>query len=118
MKYDKYPFIVLFASNQLLNENFLNFPKRQLQSEAANEAQPEVYPDLSHEPAGDLPHGEVHTVGLGQEEEVVPGHVEEVGHEGDLGDGQPKLPGEKVIDDPSVAPAASEGDPEETEAPG
>ena len=65
-----------------------------------------------------LPHGVVDTVGLGQEEEVVPGHVEEVRHEGDLRDGQPELPGEEIIDDTSVSAAAGESHPEQTEAPG
>ena len=96
----------------------MNFPKRKLQSETTNKAQAKVDPDLSDEPDGDLPHGEVQPVLLGQEEEEVPGHVEEVGHEGDLGDGQPEAPREEVVDDPTVSPAAGEGDPHQTEAPG
>ena len=43
--------------------------------------------------------------------------MEEVGHEGDLGDGQPEAPGEEGVDDPPVAPAAAEGDPCQTESP-
>ena len=43
--------------------------------------------------------------------------MEEVSHEGELGDGQPELPGEEVVHNPPISPAASEGDPEETEAP-
>ena len=59
----------------------MNFPKRKLQSETTNKAQAKVDPDLSDEPDGDLPHGEVQPVLLGQEEEEVPGHVEEICHE-------------------------------------
>ena len=43
--------------------------------------------------------------------------MEEVGHEGELGDGQPEVPGEEVVDDPPVAAAAGEGDPHQTETP-
>ena len=48
----------------------------------------------------------VHGVGLQEEEVPVERHVEQVGHEGDLRDGQPELPGEEVVDDSTVAPAA------------
>ena len=43
--------------------------------------------------------------------------MEEVGHEGDLGDGQPEVPGEEVVDNPPVAATASEGHPHQTESP-
>ena len=65
-----------------------------------------------------MPHGVVHGVGLQEEEVPVERHVEQVGHEGDLGDGQPEAPGEEVIDDSPVAPAAGEGDPGKAETPG
>ena len=44
-------------------------------------------------------------------------HVEEVGHEGDLGDGGPHAPGEEVIDDATVSPDTGEGDPGEHQTP-
>ena len=71
----------LFPVNQFLNENFLNLPERELQSEAGEETQEEADPDLGHEHLRDLPHGVVQVVRLVEEEEEVPGHVEEVGHE-------------------------------------
>lgn len=43
--------------------------------------------------------------------------MEEVGHEGDLGDGQPEVPGEEVVDDAPISPTAGEGDPGQTETP-
>ena len=100
-----------------MNDYFLKFPERKLQSEGGEETDEEADPELGQEPHGDLPHGVVEGVGLQQEEVEVEGHVEEVGHEGDLGDGQPEAPGEEVVDDPPVATAASECDPEQTEAP-
>ena len=65
-----------------------------------------------------LPHGVVQLVGLEEEELPVERHVEEVGHEGDLGDRQAESPREEGVDNASVAPAAGEGDPHQTEAPG
>ena len=41
---------------------------------------------MGQEPLRDQPHGVVDWVGLEQEEIGVEGQVEEVGHEGDLGD--------------------------------
>ena len=43
--------------------------------------------------------------------------MKQVGHEGDLRDGQPEVPGEEVVDDPPVPPAAGEGDPHQAETP-
>ena len=43
--------------------------------------------------------------------------MEEVGHEGDLGDGQPEVPGEEVVDDSTVSTATGKGDPHQTESP-
>ena len=59
----------------------------------------------------------VHGVGLQEEEVPVERHVEQVGHEGDLRDGQPELPGEEVVDDSTVTPAARKSHPGKTEAP-
>ena len=100
-----------------MNDYFLKFPERKLQSEGGEETDEEADPELGQEPHGDLPHGVVEGVGLQQEEVEVEGHVEEVGHEGDLGDGQPEAPGEEVVDDPPVAPTAGECDPEQAETP-
>ena len=93
------------------NEYFLKFPEGKFQSETAQESQEETDPELAHEPLRDQPHGVVDRVGLQQEEVGVEGQVEEVRHEGDLGDGQPESPGEEAVDEASVAPAAGEGDP-------
>ena len=54
-------------------------------------------------------HGEVLPVG---------GHVEQVGHEGDLGDGGPESPGQEVIHRAAIALHAGEGDPAEADPPG
>ena len=43
--------------------------------------------------------------------------MEEVGHEGDLGDGQPEVPGEEVVDDPPVSTATGESHPGKAETP-
>ena len=43
--------------------------------------------------------------------------MDQVGHEGDLGDGVPEAPGEEVVDDPAIPSGAGEGDPHEAEAP-
>ena len=102
----------------MLDENFLNFPEWKFQAETAKQPRQEAEPDLGHEQLRHPPHGVVHGVGLQEEEVPVERHVEEVGHEGDLGDGQPEAPREEVVDDPAVAPAAGEGDPHQTEAPG
>ena len=112
---------VLFCprgSGKSLKEYFLKFPCRQFQGESSQETEEETDPELAHEPLRDEPHAVGDGVGLQQEEVEVEGQVEEVGHEGDLGDGQPEAPGEEGVDDPPVAPAASEGDPHQTEAPG
>ena len=81
-----------------MQEDFLYFPKRQLKGEACGQAQAEVDKQLSHEDLGHQPHGEVHVVVLDVEVVPVPGHVEQVGHEGDFRDGGPEAPGEEVID--------------------
>ena len=105
-------------SGKTLNEYFLKFAEGKLQSKTAEESYEETDPEMGHEPLCDQPHGVVDRVGLHQEEIEVEGHVEEVGHEGDLGDGEPEPPGEELVHDPPVPPAAGEGDPHETETPG
>ena len=66
----------------------------------------------------DLPHGVVDVVLLAEEEDEVPAHVEEVGHERYLRDWQPEAPGKEIIDDTTVSSAAGKSYPEQAEAPG
>ena len=116
---DSFYSICLFGESpqQSLDENFLNFSEWKLEGEGPEETGEETEPDLGHEVGRQLPHGEVDRVGLEEEEVPVEGHVEEVGHEGDLGDGLPEAPGEEVIDDTPVPSAAGEGHPHEAETP-
>ena len=44
-------------------------------------------------------------------------HVDEVGHEGYLGDGGPESPGEELIDQSAVSPDTGECDPGEHQSP-
>ena len=44
-------------------------------------------------------------------------HVDEVGHEGYLGNGRPTSPAEEVVDKASESPTASKDHPEETAGP-
>ena len=93
------------------------FSKWELESEAGDQAQGQADKQLRHEYLGEQPHREVHVVVLDVEVVPVPGHVEQVGHEGDLGDKGPEAPGEEVIDNPSIALDTGEHDPGEAEAP-
>lgn len=44
-------------------------------------------------------------------------HVDEVGHEGYLGNGSPPTPAEEVVDEASKTTAACKDEPEETASP-
>ena len=44
-------------------------------------------------------------------------HVDEVGHEGYLGDGSPPTPAEEVVDEASKTTTAGKDEPEETASP-
>ena len=43
--------------------------------------------------------------------------MEQVGHEGDLGDGDPQPPGKEVVDESSIAFDTGEGHPGKADAP-
>ena len=73
----------------------MNLSEWQLESEAAEQADKQTDRHLSHEHLAEEPHGEVHVVVLHGEVVPVEGHVEQVGHEGDLGDGGPQAPGQE-----------------------
>merc|ERR1712156_808849 len=91
------------SCHQFLEEQLLNLSEWQLESEAAEQADEQTDPDLSHEHLAEEPHGEVHVVVLHSEVVPVEGHEGQVGHEGDLGDGGPEAPGEEVVDRSPVA---------------
>ena len=67
---------------------------------------------------GEEPEGEVHSIVLHLLILPVDGHVEQVGHEGDLGDGGPQSPGQEVIDRATIALHTGKHYPGETDAPG
>ena len=96
----------------------MNLSEWQLESEAAEQADKQTDRHLSHEHLAEEPHGEVHVVVLHGEVVPVEGHVEQVGHEGDLGDGGPQSPGEEVIDRSPVSLHTGKHHPAEAETPG
>ena len=100
-----------------MHEKLLDISKWQFQSEAANQPQEQVKTNLGHKYLGEEPEGDIHCVVLHLHVLPVGGDVEQVGHEGDLGDGGPQSPGQEVIDRATIALHTGKHYPGETDAP-
>ena len=106
------------STQHFLHKKLLGISKWQFQSEAANQPQEQVKTNLGHKYLGEEPEGDIHSVVLHLHVLPVGGDVEQVGHEGDLGDGGPQSPGQKVIDRATIALHTSKHYPGEADAPG
>ena len=101
-----------------MHQKLLDISKWQFQSEAANQPQEQVKTNLGHKYLGEEPEGDIHCVVLHLHVLPVGGDVEQVGHEGYLGDGGPQSPGQEAIDGASIALHTGKHYPGEADAPG
>ena len=105
------------CTQHFLHQKLLDISKWQFQSEAANQPQEQVKTNLGHKYLGEEPEGDIHSVVLHLHVLPVGGDVEQVGHEGDLGDGGPQSPGQEVIDGATITLHTGKHYPGEADAP-
>ena len=113
----KFNTILSSCTEHFLHKKLLDISKWQFQSEAANQPQEQVKTNLGHKYLGEEPEGDIHSVVLHLHVLPVGGDVEQVGHEGDLGDGGPQSPGQEVIDGATIPLHTGKHYPGEADAP-
>ena len=103
--------------HKFANKKFLYLSKWQLQRETSYEAVHETKYQLGDKYLSKEPQRNVQVVALSSEVVEVGRHMEQVGHEGHLGDGDPEAPRQKVIDESSVSFNTSKSYPGQGETP-